>query len=42
MIDHAGINVSDWEKAKAFYDAALGPARREAALHGAGAISPAA
>ena len=24
MIDHAGINVSDWEKAKAFYDEAMG------------------
>lgn len=24
MIDHAGISVSDWGKAKAFYDAALG------------------
>ena len=24
MIDHAGINVSDWAKAKAFYDAAFG------------------
>ena len=24
MIDHAGINVSDWDKAKAFYDAVLG------------------
>lgn len=24
MIDHAGISVSDWAKAKAFYDAALG------------------
>lgn len=24
MIDHAGINVSDWTKSKAFYDAALG------------------
>ena len=24
MIDHAGINVSDWEKAKTFYDAAFG------------------
>ena len=23
MIDHAGINVSDWEKAKTFYDAAF-------------------
>jgi catechol 2,3-dioxygenase-like lactoylglutathione lyase family enzyme len=25
MIDHAGINVSDWVKAKAFYDAAFAP-----------------
>lgn len=25
MIDHAGISVSDWDKAKAFYDAALAP-----------------
>ena len=25
MIDHAGIAVADWEKAKAFYDAALAP-----------------
>lgn len=24
MIDHAGISVKDWRKAKAFYDAALG------------------
>ncbi len=24
MIDHVGINVSDWGKAKAFYDAAMG------------------
>ena len=24
MIDHAGINVSDWAKAKTFYDAAFG------------------
>lgn len=24
MIDHTGIAVSDWEKAKTFYDAALG------------------
>lgn len=23
MIDHAGIEVSDWEKSKAFYDAAM-------------------
>ena len=23
MIDHAGINVSDWAKAKTFYDAAF-------------------
>jgi len=25
MIDHAGIAVADWHKAKAFYDAALSP-----------------
>ena len=25
MIDHAGINVSDWNRSKAFYDAALAP-----------------
>lgn len=25
MIDHAGISVSDWEKSKAFYDAAFAP-----------------
>lgn len=25
MIDHAGISVSDWDKAKAFYDTALAP-----------------
>ena len=25
MIDHAGIVVTDWQKAKAFYDAALAP-----------------
>jgi catechol 2,3-dioxygenase-like lactoylglutathione lyase family enzyme len=25
MIDHAGISVSDWEKSKAFYDAAMAP-----------------
>ena len=25
MIDHAGINVSDWAKAQAFYDAAMAP-----------------
>jgi catechol 2,3-dioxygenase-like lactoylglutathione lyase family enzyme len=25
MIDHAGIVVTDWTKAKAFYDAALAP-----------------
>ena len=25
MIDHAGISVSDWDKAKAFYDAAFAP-----------------
>ena len=25
MIDHAGINVSDWAKAKAFYDTAMAP-----------------
>jgi catechol 2,3-dioxygenase-like lactoylglutathione lyase family enzyme len=25
MIDHAGINVSDWAKAQAFYDAAFAP-----------------
>lgn len=25
MIDHVGISVADWEKAKAFYDAALAP-----------------
>ncbi len=25
MIDHAGIVVSDWEKSKAFYDAAMAP-----------------
>ncbi|MCO5157015.1 MAG: VOC family protein [Aquamicrobium sp.] len=25
MIDHAGIAVKDWQKAKAFYDAALAP-----------------
>lgn len=25
MIDHAGITVVDWPKAKAFYDAALAP-----------------
>jgi catechol 2,3-dioxygenase-like lactoylglutathione lyase family enzyme len=25
MIDHAGISVSDWDKAKAFYDAAMAP-----------------
>jgi catechol 2,3-dioxygenase-like lactoylglutathione lyase family enzyme len=24
MIDHIGISVSDWDRAKAFYDAALG------------------
>ena len=24
MIDHAGINVSDWEASKTFYDAAMG------------------
>ena len=24
MIDHAGITVSDWQKSKTFYDAALG------------------
>lgn len=24
MIDHAGISVADWEKAKRFYDAAMG------------------
>ena len=25
MIDHAGINVSDWDRSKTFYDAALAP-----------------
>jgi catechol 2,3-dioxygenase-like lactoylglutathione lyase family enzyme len=25
MIDHTGIAVSDWNKAKAFYDAAMAP-----------------
>lgn len=25
MIDHTGIPVSDWDRAKAFYDAALAP-----------------
>lgn len=25
MIDHTGIPVADWEKSKAFYDAALAP-----------------
>jgi catechol 2,3-dioxygenase-like lactoylglutathione lyase family enzyme len=25
VIDHAGIAVSDWDKAKAFYDAAMAP-----------------
>lgn len=25
MIDHAGISVSDWDRAKAFYDAAFAP-----------------
>ncbi len=25
MIDHTGITVTDWEKSKAFYDAALDP-----------------
>ena len=25
MIDHAGIVVTDWQKAKTFYDAALAP-----------------
>jgi hypothetical protein len=25
VIDHAGISVSDWDKAKAFYDTALAP-----------------
>jgi len=25
MIDHAGISVSDWDKARAFYDAAFAP-----------------
>jgi catechol 2,3-dioxygenase-like lactoylglutathione lyase family enzyme len=25
MIDHAGISVSDWEKSKVFYDAAMAP-----------------
>ncbi len=25
MIDHAGINVADWNRAKAFYDAAMAP-----------------
>lgn len=25
MIDHTGIAVSDWEKSKAFYDAAFAP-----------------
>jgi catechol 2,3-dioxygenase-like lactoylglutathione lyase family enzyme len=25
VIDHAGINVSDWQKSKAFYDAAMAP-----------------
>lgn len=25
MIDHTGISVSDWSKAKAFYDAAFAP-----------------
>ena len=25
MIDHCGISVSDWAKAKAFYDAAFAP-----------------
>jgi catechol 2,3-dioxygenase-like lactoylglutathione lyase family enzyme len=24
MIDHAGINVADWDEAKRFYDAAMG------------------
>lgn len=24
MIDHAGISVSDWDRSKAFYDAAFG------------------
>jgi catechol 2,3-dioxygenase-like lactoylglutathione lyase family enzyme len=24
MIDHVGLNVSDWEKSKRFYDAAMG------------------
>ena len=25
MIDHTGINVADWSRAKAFYDAAMAP-----------------
>lgn len=25
MIDHTGITVADWDKAKAFYDAAMAP-----------------
>ena len=25
MIDHTGINVADWNRAKAFYDAAMAP-----------------
>ena len=25
MIDHAGISVSDWDRARAFYDAAFAP-----------------
>ena len=25
MIDHTGIPVSDWDRARAFYDAALAP-----------------